>query len=59
MGNRVYVLSTYLYLVVALGLTVWYAQVLRHAHRFQVISGNDYRPTPINLVDQHRSRPGA
>jgi iron(III) transport system permease protein len=72
MGNRVYVLSTYLYLktqplgvngpeygitaalgtcmiVVALGLTVWYAQVLRHAHRFQVISGKGYRPTPIKL----------
>jgi iron(III) transport system permease protein len=72
MGNRVYVLSTYLYLktqplgvngpeygitaalgtcmiVVALGLTVWYAQVLRHSHRFQVISGKGYRPTPIKL----------
>lgn len=72
MGNRVYVLSTYLYLktqplganapdygitsalgtlmiVVALGLTVWYAQVLRQAHRFQVISGKGYRPTPVTL----------
>jgi iron(III) transport system permease protein len=72
MGNRVYVLSTYLYLktqpvgtsapeygitaalgtfmiVVALGLTVWYAQVLRHAHRFQVISGKGYRPRQIKL----------
>ena len=72
MGNRVYVLSTYLYLknqplgangpeygitaalgtfmiLVALGLTAWYAQVLRQAHRFQVISGKGYRPTPIAL----------
>jgi iron(III) transport system permease protein len=72
MGNRVYVLSTYLYLksqplgasapeygitaalgtfmiLVALGLTVWYAQVLRQAHRFQVISGKGYRPTPVSL----------
>ncbi len=72
MGNRVYVLSTFLYLktqpvgvrgpeygitaalgtlmiVVAVGLTAWYAQVLRQAHRFQVISGKGYRPTPIKL----------
>jgi iron(III) transport system permease protein len=72
MGNRVYVLSTYLYLktqpqgpngpaygvtaalgtfmiLVALALTVWYAQVLRQAHRFQVISGKGYRPTAVKL----------
>jgi len=72
MGNRVYVLSTYLYLrsqplgaappdygitaalgtfmiLVALGLTIWYAQVLRHGHRFQVITGKGYRPAALNL----------
>lgn len=70
MGNRVYVLSTYLYLksqplgasapdygitaalgtcmiLVALALTGWYAQVLRNAHRFQIITGKGYRPTRI------------
>ena len=72
MGNRVYVLSTYLYLksqplgasapdygitaalgtcmiLVALLLTGWYAQVLRNAHRFQVITGKGYRPTRIRI----------
>jgi iron(III) transport system permease protein len=72
MGNRTYVLSTYLYLksqplgasapdygitaalgtvmiLVAVGLTVWYAQVLRHGHRFQVITGKGYRPALIKL----------
>jgi iron(III) transport system permease protein len=72
MGNRVYVLSTYLYLrsqplgaappdygitaalgtfmiLVALGLTIWYAQVLRHGHRFQVITGKGYRPASLSL----------
>jgi iron(III) transport system permease protein len=72
MGNRVYVLSTYLYLrsqplgasapqygisaalgtimiLVALGLSLCYAQVLRQGHRFQVISGKGYRPTPFEL----------
>jgi iron(III) transport system permease protein len=72
MGNRVYVLSTYLYLksqplgaappdygitaalgtcmiLVAVGLTVWYAQVLRHGHRFQTITGKGYRPSLIRL----------
>jgi iron(III) transport system permease protein len=38
-----------LMIVVALGLTFWYAQVLRHAHQFQVISGKGYRPRQINL----------
>jgi iron(III) transport system permease protein len=72
MGNRVYVLSTYLYfktqpsggagpeygitaalgtcmILVALGLTAWYAQVLRQGHRYQVITGKGYRPTQITL----------
>jgi iron(III) transport system permease protein len=72
MGNRTYVLSTYLFLksqplgasapdygvtaalgmfmiLVAVGLTVWYAQVLRHGHRFQVITGKGYRPALLKL----------
>jgi iron(III) transport system permease protein len=72
MGNRVYVLSTYLFLksqplgasppdygisaalgtfmiLVAVGLTAWYAQVLRHGHRFQVITGKGYRPALLKL----------
>jgi iron(III) transport system permease protein len=72
LGNRVYMLSTYIYLkthpqgaaapehgvtaalgvvmiAVALLLTVWYSQVLRHGHRYQVITGKGYRPTPLRL----------
>jgi iron(III) transport system permease protein len=72
LGNRVYMLSTYIYLkthpqgagapeygitaalgaimiAVALVLTVWYSQVLRHGHRYQVITGKGYRPTPVRL----------
>src|SRR5439155_7358393 len=72
LGNRVYMLSTYIYIkshppdaggaeygitaavgacmiLVALALTVWYGQVLRQGHRYQVITGNGYRPTPIKL----------
>ncbi len=73
MGNRVYVLSTYLYfktqpsggaggpeygitaalgtcmILVALGLTAWYAQVLRQGHRYQVVTGKGYRPAQLSL----------
>ncbi len=72
MGNRVYLLSTYLYLKTqpsgttgpeygitaalgtfmiffALGLTAWYSQVLRQGHRYQVITGKGYRPSPVPL----------
>src|SRR5919201_929332 len=72
LGNRVYMLSTFIYLkthpqgagapehgvtaalgvvmiAVALLLTVWYSQVLRHGHRYQVITGKGYRPTPLRL----------
>jgi iron(III) transport system permease protein len=28
---------------------VWYAQVLRHGYRFQVITGKGYRPAALNL----------
>lgn len=72
MGNRVYMLSTYLYLkthppdsgspqhgvtaavgtfmiVLALLLTWWYSQVLKQGHRYQVVTGKGYRPTPIRL----------
>ncbi|HLY66816.1 MAG TPA: sugar ABC transporter permease, partial [Chloroflexota bacterium] len=34
-------------IVVAIGLTVWYAQVLRQSNRYQVITGKGYRPTLI------------
>ncbi len=33
----------------ALLLTLWYSQVLRQSHRYQVITGRGYRPTPIAL----------
>jgi iron(III) transport system permease protein len=36
-------------IVVALGLAAWYARVLRQGHRYQVITGKAYRPTPIAL----------
>jgi iron(III) transport system permease protein len=72
LGNRVYMLSTYIYLkthpqgaglpehgitaalgvlmiALALLLTVWYSQVLRQGHRYQVITGKGYRPTPLPL----------
>lgn len=72
LGNRVYMLSTYIYLkthppdsgspehgitaavgtfmiVVALLLTAWYGQVLKQGHRYQVVTGKGYRPTPIKL----------
>lgn len=72
LGNRVYVLSTFIYLQVhpqgaglpqygisgAVGafmiliaglLTLWYGQVLRKGHRFQVITGKGYKPTLIKL----------
>lgn len=72
LGNRVYLLSTFIYLQVhpqgsglpqygvigALGtfmivvaglLTVWYGQVLRQGHRFEVVTGKGYRPALINL----------
>lgn len=72
LGNRVYMLSTYIYLkvhpqgaglpeygitgavgafmiVVAGLLTVWYSQVLRQGHRFEVVTGKGYRPALIRL----------
>src|SRR5918912_2194419 len=72
LGNRVYMLSTFIYLkthpqgagapehgitaalgvvmiAVALLLTVWYSQVLRQGHRYQVITGKGYRPTRVRL----------
>jgi iron(III) transport system permease protein len=72
LGNRVYMLSTYIYIkanpqgsgtpehgitaaagvfmiLVAVGLTVWYGQVLRQGHRYQVVTGKGYRPTPVKL----------
>lgn len=38
-----------LMIAVALGLTAWYARVLKQGHRYQVITGKAYRPTPISL----------
>ncbi|HWO41705.1 MAG TPA: iron ABC transporter permease [Candidatus Eisenbacteria bacterium] len=72
LGNRVYMLSTFIYLKVhpqgsglpeygitgALGvfmiviaglLTLWYSQVLRQGHRFEVVTGKGYRPALIEL----------
>ena len=72
LGNRVYMLSTYIYLkvhpqgaglpeygitgavgafmiVVAGLLTLWYGQVLRQGHRFEVVTGKGYRPALIRL----------
>jgi len=72
LGNRVYLLSTFIYIkvhpqgsglpeygitcavgtfmVVVAGLfTLWYGQVLRHGHRFQIVTGKGYRPALIEL----------
>ena len=72
LGNRVYMLSTFIYLKVhpqgsglpeygitgAVGvfmigiaglLTLWYGQVLRQGHRFEVVTGKGYRPALIDL----------
>ena len=68
LGNRVYMLSTFIYLkvhpqgaglpeygitgvvgafmiIVAGLLTLWYSQVLRQGHRFEVVTGKGYKPT--------------
>jgi iron(III) transport system permease protein len=72
LGNRVYLLSTYIYLkvhpqgaglpeygitgvvgafmiLVAGLLTLWYSQVLREGHRFEVVTGKGYKPALIRL----------
>jgi len=72
LGNRVYMLSTFIYLkvhpqgaglpeygitgvvgafmiIVAGLLTLWYGQVLRQGHRFEVVTGKGYRPALIPL----------
>ena len=72
LGNRVYVLSTFIYLkvhpqgsglpeygitgavgvfmiVIAGLLTLWYGQVLRQGHRFEVVTGKGYRPALLDL----------
>lgn len=72
LGNRVYMLSTFIYLKVnpqgsglpeygitgAVGafmivlaglLTLWYGQVLRQGHRFEVVTGKGYRPALLAL----------
>jgi iron(III) transport system permease protein len=72
LGNRVYMLSTFIYLkvhpqgaglpeygitgvvgafmiVIAGLLTLWYGQVLRQGHRFEVVTGKGYRPALISL----------
>lgn len=72
LGNRVYMLSTFIYLKVhpqgsglpqygitgVVGafmillaglLTLWYGQVLRQAHRFQVVTGKGYKPALLPL----------
>jgi iron(III) transport system permease protein len=72
LGNRVYMLSTFIYLkvhpqgsglpeygitgavgtlmiVIAGLLTLWYGQVLRRGHRFEVVTGKGYRPALIKL----------
>lgn len=72
LGNRVYLLSTFIYLKVhpqgsglpeygitgALGvfmvlvaglLTLWYGQVLRQGHRYEVVTGKGYRPMLVKL----------
>jgi iron(III) transport system permease protein len=35
-------------IIVALGLTYWYGQVLRRGSRYEVITGKGYRPKPID-----------
>jgi iron(III) transport system permease protein len=72
LGNRVYLLSTFIYLkvhpqgaglpeygitgvvgafmiLVAGLLTLWYSQVLRQGHRFEVVTGKGYKPALIRL----------
>ena len=72
LGNRVYMLSTFIYLkvhpqgsglpeygitgavgvfmiVIAGLLTLWYGQVLRQGHRFEVVTGKGYRPALLDL----------
>ena len=72
LGNRVYMLSTFIYLkvhpqgaglpeygitgvvgafmiIVAGLLTLWYSQVLRQGHRFEVVTGKGYKPTLLPL----------
>ncbi len=72
LGNRVYMLSTFMYIkvhppgsglpeygvsgamgafmvILAIFLTYWYGQVLRHGHRFEVVTGKGYRPALIHL----------
>lgn len=72
LGNRVYLLSTFIYLkvhpqgaglpeygitgvvgalmiVIAGLLTLWYGQVLRQGHRFEVVTGKGYKPALIPL----------
>jgi len=72
LGNRVYLLSTFIYLKVhpqgsglpeygitgvvgafmigvAALLTLWYSQVLRQGHRFEVVTGKGYKPALIDL----------
>ena len=72
LGNRVYMLSTFIYLkvhpqgaglpeygitgvvgafmiIVAGLLTLWYGQVLRQGHRFEVVTGKGYKPALIPL----------
>jgi iron(III) transport system permease protein len=72
LGNRVYLLSTFIYLkvhpqgaglpeygitgvvgafmiLVAGLLTLWYSQVLRQGHRFEVVTGKGYKPALLHL----------
>jgi iron(III) transport system permease protein len=72
LGNRVYLLSTFIYLkvhpqgsglpeygitgvvgafmiIVAGLLTLWYSQVLRQGHRFEVVTGKGYKPALLQL----------
>lgn len=72
LGNRVYLLSTFIYLkvhpqgaglpeygitgvvgvfmiIIAALLTLWYSQVLRQGHRFEVVTGKGYKPALIPL----------
>jgi iron(III) transport system permease protein len=72
LGNRVYMLSTFIYLkvhpqgaglpeygitgvvgafmiIVAGLLTLWYSQVLRQGHRFEVVTGKGYKPALMPL----------
>jgi len=72
LGNRVYMLSTFIYLkvhpqgaglpeygitgvvgafmiIVAGLMTLWYGQVLRQGHRFEVVTGKGYKPALLRL----------